>query len=67
MTSHTFECTYQLTGSEFATLHEELKKFGSYYFENNKICLYYIITAWYYNLYYTKRNDTINICTHANL
>ncbi len=33
MTSHTFECTYQLTGSEFAT-HEELKKFGSYYFEN---------------------------------
>ena len=28
MTSHTFECTYQLTGSEFATLHEELKKFG---------------------------------------
>ena len=34
MTSHTFECTYQLTGSEFATLHEELKKFGSYYFEN---------------------------------
>ena len=34
MTSHTFECTYQLTGSKFATLHEELKKFGSYYFEN---------------------------------
>ena len=29
MTSHTFECTYQLTGSEFATLHEELKKFGT--------------------------------------
>ena len=25
---------YQLTGSKFATLHEELKKFGSYYFEN---------------------------------
>lgn len=34
MTSHTFECTYQLTGSEFATLPEELKKFGSYCFEN---------------------------------
>ena len=79
MTSHTFECTYQLTGSEFATLHEELKKFGSYYFENrpkmayenkktDKITKYVCtITAWYYNLYYTKRNDTINICTHANL
>ena len=41
MTSHTFECTYQLTGSEFATLHEELKKFGSYYFENMSVLYYH--------------------------
>ena len=71
MTSHTFECTYQLTGSKFATLHEELKKFGSYYFENRPKMAYENRKAdkitWYYNLYYTKRNNTINICTHANL
>ena len=34
MTFHTFECEYPLSGSDFATLHRELKKLGSSYFEN---------------------------------
>lgn len=75
MTFHTFECEYPLSGSDFATLHRELKKLGSSYFESKpkmadkikKICLYCIITIWDYNLHHIKRNNTINICTHANL
>ena len=31
-----------MTGSKFATLHEELKKFGSYYFENRPKMAYEI-------------------------
>ena len=34
MTFHTFECEYPLSGSDFATLHRELKKLGSSYFES---------------------------------
>ena len=34
MTFHTFECNYPLSGSGFATLHRELKKLGSSYFES---------------------------------
>ena len=35
--------------------------------KGDKICLYCIITIWDYNLHHIKRNNTINICTHANL
>ena len=36
MTSHTFECTYQLTGSEFATLHEDFENRPKMAYENKK-------------------------------
>ena len=71
MTFHTFECEYPLSGSDFATLHRELKKLGSSYFESkpkmaDKIKKY-VCTALSHNLHHIKRNNTINICTHANL
>ena len=32
MTFHTFECEYPLSGSDFATLHRELKKIRQFLF-----------------------------------